>query len=297
MANSIEQLYSCTLGRSIKAVEDAYYQRIGVRKEFPELNPIAAGLLMFGARRYVSKHHSVIEGELPKEGAAIVTGNHFQKGDSLKILWAGRVTAGRLPTRTIVKMSLIKRGAHESAEYLRSIGTDPANPEKYSPIEAFALRNSGVIGILRDNPRADLNSICNEILKSGQWLGVYMQPTRDPEYLLRNLQPGAAIFAMRHPDIPVIPLAFSGPPDGPDKISIRESFTYAQKRQEWRELGKKLGIAEFTIVIADAIAEGLPLRPQKDWETRREVELERLRFRRGDLVAVKQSSIELSVST
>lgn len=287
MIKSIEQLYSCTLGRSIQAVEDAYYRCIGVRKEFPELNPIAAGLLMFGAWRYVSKHHSVIEGELPREGAAIITGNHFQKGDSLKILWAGRITAGRLPTRTIVKMSLIERGAHESEEYLRSIGTDPANPEKYSPIEAFALRNSGVIAILRDNPRADLNSVCNEILTTRQWLGMYMMPTRDPECLLRNLMPGAAIFAMRHSDIPVVPIAFSGPPDGPDKISIRKPFTYAQKRQEWRDLGKKLGIAEFTIVIADAIAEGLPERSRIDWETRREDELERLRFRRGDLVAVK----------
>lgn len=255
-------------------VEQLYYKRVlGIRKEFSGLNPIAAWLLMYGASRYVRKHQSVIEGSLPETGAAIITGNHFQEGDSLKTLYAGKVTASRLTSRTVVKMSLVKRGAYESEEYFRSIGKEEGDLDKHSRVKAFALRGAGVIPILRDNPDPGFANLCNEVLRSGQILGMFMQASRDKDCLLRNLQPGVAIFAMRHPNIPVYSIAFSGSPDGPDKISIRESFTYAQKKEEF---GRKLSIAEFTILIADTIAEGLPERSRTDWITRRPNELEHL---------------------
>lgn len=253
-------------------VENAFYHVVGIRKEFPELNPIAAVLMKAGANRHVAKNHCIIEGyPLPQAGAAILTGNHYSSKDPLIACYAGLSMAHRL-TRTVAKKSLVVRGAYESAEYLESIG-DKSEAADYSRLEAFIMRGVGVIPILRDDPQSNIAMIrqCYQILDTGQLLGVFLQASRDEEGLLRNLQIGAARIASRpkYRDIPIHAFAFSK-----DKTTLVEPFTYNQLK---KELERDIDVPEFTIIIVDRIAVHLPKEVQEDWKTRREVEFARLR--------------------
>lgn len=257
----------------IEQIEAIYYGKIlGVRKEYPKLNPLAAGLLIWKSQSYVRKNNCVIEGYLlPSTGAAILTGNHHRESDIYKGVQAARLLAGRLGTRSVVKASLIHRNSRESKEYLESIGDKQDYINKYSMGRAFVLRGVGVIPILRDNPGHDFVRQGDGVLRSHQIFGSFLQETRNDDCCLRNLQTGAAFFARRHPEVPVYPLAFSGPPDGRDKVTVLKPFTYAEISS-----GKKLSVGELTIMIADMIASALPQRVQEDWKTRRIEEFQRL---------------------
>lgn len=254
-------------------IEQLYYRGLGVKKEFPELNPLAAGLMTAKSIIYTKKHHSIIEGGFPTAGAAIFAGNHHSEADVYKICQASRITAGRLPSRAVVRMSLIRPNSQESAKYLASIGNKQDNLNKYNAFRAFVLKGIGVYGIMRDNPGLDFVRWGDAILKTDQMLGIFLQPSRDEECSLRNLQSGAAFFAKRHPDIPIYLFACSGSPAEPDKLTILEPITYAKKS---KEVGRQLSLGEFTIIMADMVAAVLPKRSQLDWETRRETELTRL---------------------
>ncbi len=260
-----------------KLVEQAYCHKLGVRKEFVDPNPkaqaAATTLLVARTKFYVVTHRSILSGSpLPKEGAAIVTGNHQRKADSFKGLQHAINTARRLIT-PVVKLSLIKEGAIESMAYLESIGAQTEALGEYNPINAFVLRHTGAVGILRDNPGLSFVRTVDKGLKDQRLMAIYLQPTRNDDCILRNLQPGAAYFAKRHPDVPVFPVAFSGPPEEADRAIFMEPFTYAQKVAEY---GREISEGELTIMIADSIVPGLPERSQIDWATRWSEELLRL---------------------
>lgn len=254
------------------SVETLYYRGLGIRKEFPELNPISAALMKTGANRHVVKHQCIIEGyPLPQEGTAIITGNHYSNKDPLIACYAGLSMTHRL-IRTVVKKSLVVKGAYESADYLESIG-DKSEAADYNHLEAFIMRGIGVIPILRDDPASNVAMIrhCYQVLDTGQLLGVFLQASRDEEGLLRNLQIGAARIASKpkYRDIPIHAFAFSK-----DKATLVKPFTYNQLKNE---LERDIDVPELTIIIADRIAVALPQKVQEDWETRREVEFARLR--------------------
>ncbi len=252
----------------LNEVERAYYHLIGIRKEYPKLNPLAAGLMELGIVMHVLKHHSIIDGQrLPREGAAILTGNHCSKADPYEAGMTGR-RAGRL-IRTVLKKSLVVEGAYESPEYLKSIG-DKEDPTEYSPLNAFVMRGIGSIPILRDKPGRDFIRICSQALDSNQLVGIFLQSTRDEEGFLRNVEPGAAFLATRkkYHETPVYPLAFSA-----NKVTILPPFTYNQLRNQ---LGREIEIPELTIIIADRISDALSGPVQTDWQNRREDELARL---------------------
>ncbi len=264
-------------------VEELYYRKVlGVEKEFADpnplaatlLDPIAATLLVVKTRRYIRKHQSVVEGyPLPKKGAAIVTGNHHKEGDSFKALEHAIQTAGRL-IDVAVKMSLVKKGAVESREYLESIDAyEDDKDDEYNPIYSFVLRHTGAIGLLRDNPDRNFVRKVHAGLRSGHLIGIYLQPHRYDDCFLRNLQTGAAYFAKKYPDIPVYPIAFSGPPDGPDKATFIEPYTYNQMRDKY---GREISAEELTVMTADMIVSELPLASSIDWQVGRSVELDRL---------------------
>ncbi len=262
-------------------VEQGYYRLLGVRKEYVDPNPVAqataATLLIARTKLHVFTHHSQIQGyPLPRQGAAIVTGNHNEAGDSFKGLQHAIKTAGRL-IRPVVKRSLLEEGAIESMEYLRSIDAQTESLGEYTPRNAFVLRHTGAIGVLRNNPGLNFVRAVDQGLKNQHLMAIYLQPTRNPDCFLRHLQPGAAYFAMKHPEIPVYPVAFSNYPDKVDLAVFMEPFTYAQKVAEY---GQALSEAEFTVIIADSIARGLPNKAQIDWTTRRSQELQHLNSRK-----------------
>ncbi len=259
----------------IEQAEKGYYRALGIRKEFPELNPLAALLLVIKTKNYVRKHHPIIDGApLPAIGGGILTGNHRDEGDIYKALQAGIITAGRLTSRAVVKRSLVYRDSLESPEFLASLGNKTHELNDFNPIRAFVLLGTGVFPRLRDvPPDRDFIRQIDGLIDSGQLWGCYLQLTRYDDCLLRNLQIGAAWFARRHPDTPVYSLASSGPPDGPDRITVVKVGTYNEISAKH---GRKVGVGELTIIYADMTAKFLPQRVQTDWLTRREIELSRL---------------------
>lgn len=260
----------------IEGLEQRYYRTLGIRKECPELNPLAVGLLIARSAIHAKKHHSIIEGyPLPTEGAAIITANHHRKADTFKGILAGRA-AGRI-IRPILRKSLIYPNCEESQEFLESIGNKQDDLSRYSPLRAFALRGIGAIGLMRDNPGHDWMRPSKKALESGQLLSAFLQLTRHEDGCLRDLQGGAAMLMKMYPSIPVYPVALSGSPDGPDKAVISKPLTYNEKKAEY---GRNLTIPELTIILADIIAENFPERPKQHWQTTREEEVERLRLNR-----------------
>lgn len=111
------------------------------------------------------------------------------------------------------------------------------------------------------------------VINSGGLEGIFFQAHRYEDCVLRNLEVGAAVLARRHPDLPIYLCAFSGPPYGNDSLRIFEPFTYNQKKIE---LGRQITAGELTIMFAEILVQGLPEFSQRDWETRREIELARL---------------------
>lgn len=245
-----------------------YYRLIGVKKEFPGLNPIAAGLMELGILWHTRKHRCVVKGyPLPQEGAAIITGNHISASDPYETGLAGR-RAGRL-IHAVVKKILIQRGAYESDEYLRSI-REKRNKEEYNVLKAFVMRGIGSIGVLRDNPDTNFLKSCYQVLDTNQLLGIFLQDTRDEEGLLRRLRPGAAYIAShrKHRDVPIYPIAFSE-----HSATVLEPVTYNQLRNQ---LGRDIKVPELTIILADIIVSSLPQRIQDDWKTRKAEEYKQL---------------------
>lgn len=252
---------------------DAAFNAIGFRQEFAELDRASAVLLYLGSRIHTLMHGSVIEGSLPVKGPAIITSNHHRNADSYKGALAGAMV-GRV-IRTVIKLELVDPNYQESAEYLASIQAhEDDGSADYNPRNAAVLKGIGAIAIPRSNPGFDFVKTSDQILRSNQLYGIFIQPTRHEDGLLGNLAEGAASFAIDHKDVPVVPMACSGPPDGPDKLVILPSFTYAQKK---KELGRRIPAGELTIMIVDMIARGSPARVQEDWfEKTRAVEMAKL---------------------
>lgn len=249
-------------------IETLYYRGVGIKKEFPELNPVAAALLRIGILWHTKKHHSVVEGyPLPREGTAIITGNHCSQADIYEAGLAGQ-KSGRL-IRTVLKKSLIEKGAYESDEYLNRIG-DKKDSADYSPLSAFVMRGVGGIPILRDNPGINFARTCYQVLNSNQLLGIFLQGSRDEDGLLRNLEPGVAFLASKekYHNVPIHPIAFSK-----DRALLLEPLTYNQLRDN---LGREIDIPELTILITDRIAAALSTHVQAEWQEQRENELRRL---------------------
>lgn len=266
------QLLSVKISRMslIEALGDAR-TALGVRREFPKLNRLALTLLVMKSLSHVRKHESIIDGfPLPTEGPFILTGNHRADDDNYKACVAG-VRAGRL-IRPILKKGLVVRGFQESQAYLQSIEAEESL--QYDTLMAFVLRGVGSTAIDREHLDATtFMKQTGQILRS-QILGIFIQPHRYPDGGLRHLQLGPAILAMRHPTILIAPFTSSGTPDGVDKFTIHQPFTYREKVKEY---GRKLSGEEFTMILADIIAGGLPERPRNIWlNGGRDLEIQRL---------------------
>jgi len=244
---------------------------LGIRKEFPELDPVSAALLILRSRLHVLKHRSKLNGSLfPEQGPAIVAGNHQEDADSYKI--CVQVVKSHRLIRAVVKRGLVEEGFSESKDYLKTI-EDNTPSKKYNYRRASVLKGVGSIPVNREDPGRQFLEETDAIIKSGQLLGIFLQPHRYNDCFLRNLQLGAATIARRHPNVRIYLCALSGPPYGEDKLTVLQPFTYAQKANE---LGRKIGVGELTIMFADAIAKHQPLPVWKDWQTRRAEELTRL---------------------
>jgi len=252
--------------------KEAYLKcALGIKQDFPELNSLAATILIGRSYLHALTHQSIIKGyPLPTTGPAIVTSNHRASGDSFKMCIAG-LESHRL-IRAVCKKGLMVRGFSESPKYLCSI-RDNTPSAQFNPLEAFVLKGEGAKPVNRERPGRNFLRDTDEVLNLNGILGIYLQPHRYKDCFLRNLQLGTAVIALRHPDIPIYVMVSSGHPYGRDKLTILKPFTCNQKVVEFR---RKISAGELTIMMADMNAKNAHPVVQEDWRTRRPQELARL---------------------
>lgn len=264
----------------VEQAERTYYHELGIREEFPPsvANVVAITLLLATSKFHVWRHKSIIEGveNLPKQGPVILASNHQDEKDTYKISIA--VTRSGRVAQAVIKKGLVVKGFTESDRYLAEIGALGDN-FKYKRLNAFVMERVGVIPIDREKP--DYKEFIEEsdkILTTGRQEIMFLQPHRYQDCILRNLQVGAAVLARRYPNTPVILMASSGPPVGPDKLTILPFVTYNGIKAS---LGRKrIGADELTVIFGDMLAPNLPKTAYNDWlQTTRTAEFNRLTSR------------------
>ncbi len=286
-----KSLASKTLSHIKHELAGIPFRALGFTAGYEDVSPFATAAIGHKVWKYTRRHHPVIVGSLPETGAAILAGNHFdgdadhEGGDSYKTFLAGW-EVGRITTRVIVKASLVDPNGFESAEFLASLGNKEGEFSKYNRVKAWAMRSAGVIPHRRDMPPTrDLRRTADRVLDLGGLLGAFLMMTRDPQGYLHDLQTGAAFFAKKHPDTLVVPMSFSGPPNGEDKLVIHPGFTFNEKNNQTKQrLGRGITVGEFLLEIGDAVSIGLPEPQRVAWGTQREIERTRLTATRRSAV-------------
>lgn len=271
-----------------------YYQMLGIRERPQNPNPavipvagtsielppsvanaVALTLMIATAKFHVRKHKSIIEGveNLPKQGPVIFASNHQGEQDTYKIGYAV-ASSGRV-LQAVVKKGLVVKGFTESDKYLAEIGALRDN-FKYKPLNAWVMKRIGVIPLDRENPDyKEFTEGSDKILTACQQELMFLQPHRYGDCVLRNLQVGAAVLARRYPNIPVVLMASSGSPVGPDKLTILPGVTYNEIKASLNR--RTINPIELTLIFGDRIAPELPKTAYEDWlQTTREAEFRRL---------------------
>lgn len=232
---------------------------LGINIEYEQTDKKALRALVYTSVLYGKISGLQIEGELPKEGAAILVSNHTGNTDIFRGCLACTTTSQRI-IRGVARESLLDLSVKESEYVLKRTGKlgkfDPMTLPLVTPTIAFVLNGIGAIpvqrGIERDS-RKDKQFLktCDEILQSGQMLGLFLQETRVKEGDLRNVFPGAGIIARRHRDIPIVPITILNKRFG-NKMIIGESTTVNKMGEE---SGHRLGVREIIALIGDRIAQ------------------------------------------
>lgn len=261
----------------IEGLVEAYYHKLGIKEEFPPsvVNAVAMTLIFATSRLHVRKHKSIIEGveNLPRQGPVIFASNHQGEADTYKICAA--VAESSRVVQVVVKKGLVVKGFTESDSYLAGIDALGDN-FKYKRINAWVMRRMGVIPLDRENPDfKELIEESDKIITAGRQELMFLQPHRYEDCILRNLQVGAAVLARRYPNTPVVLMASSGSPVGPDKLTILPGVTYNEIKADINR--RRINPIELTIIFGDMIAPKLPRTAYEDWlRTTKEAEFCRL---------------------
>lgn len=252
-SNLIVLLYSATI---LRLMSERF---LGINIEYEQTDKKALRALVYASQLYGKINGLQIEGALPKEGAAILVSNHTGNTDIFRGCLACVTTSQRI-IRGVARESLLDLSVKESDEVLERTGKkgkfDPMTLPLIAPTIAFILNGIGAIPVQRGSERdSDKDKrflrTTDEILESGQMLGLFMQETRVKAGDLSNPFPGAGVIARRHPDVPIIPITILNKRFG-NKMIIGEQTTYKQLAQE---SDHKLSPAEATALIGDRIAQ------------------------------------------
>lgn len=232
---------------------------LGINIEYPQTDKKALRALVYASRLYGKISCLQIEGELPKEGAAILVSNHTGNTDIFRGCLACVTTSQRI-IRGVARESLLDLSVKESEEVLKRTGKlgkfDPMTLPLVTQTIAFILNGIGAIPVQRGTERDSRKDrqfliTCDQVLESSQMLGLFIQETRVKEGDLSNPFPGAGVIARRHPDVPIIPITILNKRFG-NKMIIGELTTYTELAQKE---GHKLSPAEVTALIGDRIAQ------------------------------------------
>ena len=232
---------------------------LGINVEYQQTDKKALRALVYASKFYGTLSGIQIEGSLPKEGAAILVSNHTGNTDIFRGCLACVTTCQRI-IRGVARESLLELSVKESEAVLRRTGKlgklDIMNVPPVAQTISFILNGIGAVPVQRGSDRNSEKDrrflrTCEEILASGQMLGLFIQETRVKEGDLSNPFPGAGVIARRQPDVPIIPITILNKRFG-NKMVIGEPTSYTQLAQE---ADRKLSPAEVTALIGDRIAQ------------------------------------------
>lgn len=249
---------------------------LGLRKESETIKPAAVLGFMTLARIDSWRHKTQFEGSLPQDGAGIIVGNHSSSRDVLRIIEAGRRTAGRWIIG-MAKEPLLHPEVQEPQEVIDRTGREDTLPLPLKKIRAWFMRGVGNIAVKRGGRNMEAIREAGKRLRNRMLVGIFLQETRVKEGDLRNLMNGAAFLAQLNPDIKIIPVGFSKEEVKDkigkktrfiDRVRIGEAFTYNDIIND-PTLPPIESIQDFTVIIAERIAKLLPKDKQDDWKERR----------------------------
>lgn len=210
----------------------------GVRLEDPGFrNPIAlAAISLTEAASHIWGIE--VEGSLPRDGSALLVLNHSYWRDGVVAEYLG-IRAGRT-IRVVARDTLINPNLKDEPEVLERIAEkkdeetdDEKNPGLGKRIgrrvfaKAFVMAGNPV-PVHRGKPSREFLEKIDEILESGQMLGVFLQETRTPQNDLSNAMPGAGYLAKKFPDLPVYVATITNSKIGLGKLSVKieDPFTF-----------------------------------------------------------------------
>lgn len=242
---------------------------LGINIEYKKTNKLALAGLVIISEIYKQATGFTVEGQFPPEGPAIIVSNHTSSTDIFRGCIACIETAHRV-IRGVARESLLDPSIEDPKDVLEETGKTGAFKLMKSPLVtqtiAFVLNGIGTIPIQRGKKRDRIKDrkfllTCDEVLNSGQLLGIFIQQTRVKEGDLRNPFEGAGVLARRHRDVLIIPVSILARHFGNNMI-IGESTTYNQLVQK---TGHKLAPIEVAALIGDRIAENLPPSIKERW--------------------------------
>lgn len=253
----------------------------GAKVEFGRVYGLNLIPMILGSRWETRKVGLVVNGRFPAEGAGIIVVNHNLKLDGPALFRAAAeqrddqdYPIGRI-IRPVVKLPLLHPGMKEDEEVLDRTGKagEELNTGQItvkSIFQMMALRGVGAIGIDRSGTKLETVRTINEVLASGQLLGISLTETRNPIGDLRAAQPGAASIIRQNKEVQVWPVGlFLNSSQRKFYVNIDEHpFTYHQLFEMLRqEHAKKSALKheEITLFLAERLAKLLPSKMIPEW--------------------------------
>lgn len=239
---------------------------MGINIEYKNTDRRALAVIFAASWLYHRLTGFEVEGSLPREGPAIVVANHTSETDVLKMAYIS-FTSGKRVIRGVAKRDLLDLSYNEPPEVLARTGKmgkfDLLKVPVFRQLIAFTLNGIGAISVTRGNERSieqdrQFLFVCDEVLRSGQLLGIFPQETRVREGDLRDIKPGIGLLVRRHPAIPVLPVSISN-----KKVVIGNTFTYLELSEN---SDHRLGPKETVAIVADRIADNLSLAIRIKWQ-------------------------------
>lgn len=254
--------------------ENLLYRLYGVKKEYPDTNPLALGALIGISNIYGYLTRLQVNGYIPDDGPVLFIANHTSIKDTFATFYttvhatrdeAGQLTLGRT-VRAAAKSTLF--GVSESEEVREGTGKNGLlnsdHPLAKAIVRSFigwTLRGAGFIPIRRGMAdRQALREINKTLREYRQPAAISLIESRVKSGRLERLKTGAAFVLRMNPDVPYCLVGFSS---NPNAITLGKPATYSKLIGERGELD----LNGVTMILADGIVDLLPERIQEHWRT------------------------------
>lgn len=243
----------------MNSIETFVYNRLSIRKEYPDTNILAAVGFIAAANIFAKLTGLKVVGSIPQYGEIVFISNHIDGLDPLRFIHAcvhgvydenGQETLGRL-MRGVGKSTLF--GTNEG-DFVRARTGKKDILNSDHPLAKFFVRNFigrplrgiGLIPIRRGLVNQAATGEINSSLDSGCGIAVSLTQSRDKTGGLEGVRPGIASLLQQRPYTPYRVVAISR---HPHIVRIGEQSSYAQIREEKGDMDSR----EFALLLADGI--------------------------------------------